>query len=151
MGFRTVKFMCFAAAIVVMTLSFTLILSKDIPMKKINAKLECSFESPDGTSFRYPGTGMKARPRLEGTINCWIAIPKVPAGVTLHGSLKANGKVQESDAVPRPDDSYSVDAEFSSENGDFEVCSPFTVAGELTRAGKSVWKGKLRIDQSCPD
>lgn len=151
MRLSTFKFMYVVAAIVVMTLSFTFIFSKDIPMKKINAKLGCSFDSPDGTSFRYPGNGMKVRPRLEGAINCWIAIPKVPAGVTLHGSLKANGKVQESDAIPRPDDSYSVDAAFTSENGDFEVCSPFTVAGELTRAGKSVWKGKLKIDQSCPD
>jgi hypothetical protein len=131
--------------------SFTFIFSKEIPLKKINAKLECRYDTDDGTSHRYPGNGMKVKPRIEGTLYCWISVPKIPAGVTLAGKLKANGKMQEAEAIPRPDDTYSADASFSAENGDFDVCTAFTVTGELTRAGKSVWKGKLKIDQNCPD
>jgi hypothetical protein len=139
------------AAALALLFCFTFIFSKEIPLKKINAKLECRYDTDDGTSYRYPGNGMKVKPRVEGTLYCWISIPKIPAGVTLMGKLKANGKMQEAEAIPRPDDSYSADATFSADNGDFDVCTAFTVTGELTKAGKSVWKGKLNIDQKCPD
>jgi hypothetical protein len=148
---RQTSFIFVFAAITTMVLSFTLIYSREIPLRHINAKLECSYETDDGSRFRYPGNGMKSKPRLEGTINCWISIPKIPKGVALNGKLKARGKTQEAEAIPRPDGSYSVDASFSADNGDYDVCSAFTVTGELTRNGKSVWKGKLTIDQSCPD
>jgi hypothetical protein len=148
---RKARFIYLMVVIATIVLSFTFIFSKEIPLKKITAKLMCSYETQDGVQFRYPGNGVKAKPRLGGTINCWIAIQKIPAGITLKGKLKANGKMQEADAIPRPDETYSADAAFSAENGDFDACSAFTVTGELTKEGKSVWKGKLKIDQSCPD
>jgi hypothetical protein len=139
------------AAVTALVLGFSFVLSGEVPPKKINAKLECKYETDDGTQFRYPGNGVKEKPRLEGTLYCWIAIPKIPDGVTLTGALKANGKPQEAEAIPRPDDTYSIDATFSADNGDFEVCTAFTVSGEVLNAGKSVWKGKLAIDQRCAD
>jgi hypothetical protein len=147
----TTRSLFLPAALLAAVLSFTLVFSKDIPPKKINAKLECKYETDDGTQFRYPGNGVKEKPRLEGTLFCWISIPKIPDGVTLEGTLKANGKPQQAEAIPRPDDSYSIDATFSSENGDFNVCSAFTVTGEVTGGGKTVWKGRLPVDQRCPD
>jgi hypothetical protein len=135
----------------VILLTFTFLFPREAPLKKINAKLACTCESQDGVQFRYPGNGAKIKPRLDGTINCWIAIQKIPAGVTLKGKLKANGKMQEAEVIPRPDDTYSADASFSPQEGDFETCSSFTVTGELTLAGKTVWKGKLNIDQRCAD
>jgi ABC-type thiamine transport system substrate-binding protein len=139
------------AAMTALIMSFTLLFSKEAPVKKINAKLECSYESADSVQYRYPGNGAKVKPRIDGTINCWISIQKIPDGVTLMGKLKANGKAQEAEAIPRPDNTYSADASFSPENGDFETCSAFAVTGELIKAGKTVWKGKLKIDQSCRD
>ena len=139
------------ASVLAVTVCFTLVLSKEPAPKKINAKLGCSFESQDGTIFKYPGNGSTMKPRLEGALNCWISIPEVPEGVTLKGTLKAKGKQQEAEAIPRPDDTYSIDATFTADNGDFDVCAPFTVTGEVKSAGKSMWKGKLAIDQSCPD
>ena len=123
--FTKVWFICCIAAMTAVIMSVTLLFSKEAPMKKINAKLECSYESGDSVQFRYPGNGAKVKPRLDGTINCWISIQKIPAGVTLVGKLKAKGKAQEAEAIPRPDDTYSADASFSPENGDFETCSAF--------------------------
>jgi hypothetical protein len=139
------------AAVTTLVLSFSFVLLGGIPPKKINAKLECRYDSDDGTQFTYPGNGQKEKPRLEGTLYCWISIPKVPDGMTLKGALKASGKPQEAEAIPRPDDTYSIDATFTADNGDFVVCTAFTVTGEVKSAGKSLWKGKLAIDQSCPD
>ena len=144
-------FVSLFASVLAVTVCFTLVLSKEPAPKKINAKLECKYETDDGTQFKYPGNGQKTRPRLEGTLYCWISIPKIPEGVTLKGTLKAKGKQQEAEAIPRPDDTFSIDATFTADNGDFEVCTPFTVTGEVKNAGRSVWKGKLAIDQSCPD
>ena len=140
-----------AVAITAFVMSATYLLSKEEPLKKISAVLECSYESADGTLFRYPGNGTKVKPRIEGAINCWISIKKILKEVALTGKLKANGKTLEAEAIPRPDDTYSADVSFSTENGDFETCSVFTVTGELLRAGKTVWKGKLKIDQRCRD
>jgi hypothetical protein len=144
-------FMIMVIAIMTVAAGFTLLFSKEAPMKKINAKLECSYESEDGTGYRYPGNGSKTKPRIDGTINCWISIQKVPVGVTLKGKLKAKGEAQESEVIPRPDDTYSADASFSPEKGDFDSCSAFTVVGELLKAGKTVWKGMIKIDQVCHD
>jgi hypothetical protein len=142
---------CGTAMIMVILMSITLVFSKGAPVIKINAKLECSYESQDGVQFRYPGNGTKVKPRIENAINCWISVKKIPAGVTLRGKLKASGKMQEVEVIPRPDDTYSADASFSPDNGDFETCSAFGVTGQLVNQGKTVWNGKLKIDQSCPD
>jgi hypothetical protein len=149
--FGNFRFIIIMMTIMAVVASFTLLFSREVPMKKIHAKLECSYESEDGTGYRYPGNGSTVKPRIDGTINCWISIQKIPAGVTLKGRLKAAGKVQEAEVIPRPDDTYSADATFSPENGDFNSCSAFTVAGELARAGKIVWKGTIKIDQVCHD
>ncbi len=145
------KFIYLAIIIAAFLFGFTHVFPKQVPIKKINAKLMCSYESDDSVQFRYPGNGVKVKPRLDGTLNCWITIPKMPAGVTLKGMLKANGEKQEAEVIPRPDDTYSADAGFSAGNGDFDICSSFEVTGELTLSGKSVWKGKLKIEQRCAD
>jgi hypothetical protein len=148
---RITRSLFLLAAVTTLVLGFSFVLSGEVHQKKINAKLECKYETDDGKQFRYPGNGMKEKPRLEGNLYCWISIPKIPEGVTLTGTLKANGKPQEAEAIPRPDDTYSIDATFSADNGDFDVCTAFTVTGEVSSAGKSVWKGKLTVDQRCAD
>lgn len=142
-------FILFAAAAVVVWCTF--LFSREVPGVKLNARLECSYEAQDGTIYRYPGNGLKVKPRIDGTINCWISLTKLPSGVALKGKLKANGKTQDAEVIPRPDDTYSADASFSPENGDFEACSAFTVTGELVRGGTIAWKKALRIDQICHD
>lgn len=138
-------------ALMVVAAGFTLLFSKNAPVKKITAKLECSYEAEDGTSYRYPGNGVQAKPRIDGAINCWISLKKIPAGAALKGRLKAKGKAREAEVIPRPDDTYSADASFSPENGDFDSCSAFTVTGEIVQAGKIAWKGQIKIDQICHD
>jgi hypothetical protein len=149
--FRKSGFMIIIMAVIAVVAGITLLFSKEAPVKKISAKLECSYESGDGTIYRYPGNGVTAKPRIDGTINCWISLKKIPAGAALKGRLKAKGKVQEAEVIPRPDDTYSADASFSPENGDFDSCTAFTVTGELVQAGKIAWKGAIKIAQICHD
>ena len=130
-----------------------LAVAQDCPktrVKPAKATLTCSFESPDGTMFKYPGNGAKAKPRIERELNCYMALDKAPeGGGALKGTLKIGKKTREAEVREVPTGVEAVATFFPDD--DFTTCQNFSAEGELSVDGQSIWKGSVQIPQSCPD
>jgi hypothetical protein len=119
------------------------------PPRKVPATLTCSTEGGDGT-YRWPGNGVKVKPRLENPVTCVIRATTTEPGVAYQVGLGVAGK-------PVTAQPFDVDAagghtatrQFGSD--DYETCVSFGVVGEIRADGKSLWRGKLAITQDCPD
>ena len=120
--------------------------------KKMKAKLACIYQGEDGTVWKYPGNGAKTKPRLEtGILVCSVTGKKKvkgPEGIlTLTGSTSsiwAEMSVLE-DMKPYGEAGLSPSQHF-------ETCMSFTVKAVVTNAlGQTVYSGKQKISQDCPD
>lgn len=128
---------------------------KPPPPKPIAATLSCFYEAEDGTGYRWPGNGVKAKPRLSSAreLDCSIANPKdLPDGTTLKGTLtiKQTKVTKVTEAGPRPPSGWST--EFAFGMGEFNECETLDLAASLEDQNKvKRWSGTLKIVQRCDD
>ncbi len=121
--------------------------------KPIVAAISCVYQAQDGTLFKWPGNGVKVKPRLSSDhdLACQIGGKVSLGGETLTGSIAVKGKPKTAKTRPLPDNSWAAELSFSSA-GDFDECETITLAGSLAdSSGANRWTGSLKIAQSCPD
>ncbi len=120
--------------------------------KKMKGKLVCKVLSEDGAMWTYPGNGAKTKPRLEGgPIVCSVTGKKkvkAPEGIiwltTPKGTSWGEMSVLE-DMKPYGEAPLEVGQHF-------DTCVTFTVKATVTNAvGQTVFSGKQKISQDCPD
>ena len=119
--------------------------------KKVAASLRCHYMAQDGTLIKWPGNGVKLKPRMEGTFFCSIVAAKtekdlvysVTLGIAKKGPPKQGGFEHDEAGGAFFDAQFEPDV--------YESCSSFTVTGEVKASGATLWSGKLAIKQDCPD
>jgi len=123
--------------------------------KAIVAAITCSHEAQDGTLFRWPGNGVKIKPRLspDHDLACQIGGKANLGNETLTASLAVKGKPAKT-AQPQSlqGNSWAAALTLSAGYGDFDECETLTLVGSLADAsGATRWTGSLKIVQDCPD
>lgn len=122
--------------------------------KAVKAKLSCTATTDDGTTFRWPGNGVRVRPRLGVGLTCTVTPPaKLPGwrGGDLEFSLAVAGHGQVTTSITRNMDSWIGDL-FLEPGRWFDECESFTIAAQLYDGrGATIWSGRQKIQQRCGD
>ncbi len=134
----------------VWTQTFAIVGSCPSPAK-VAATLGCNYIAQDHTIIKWPGNGTKLKARLESTVACTIDAPKAAKDVVYEVSLAVVGKGKPSTGKFEHDEAGHAFFSASFEEDIYQACSNFTITGEVTAAGTSLWTGKLPIKQDCPD
>jgi hypothetical protein len=118
--------------------------------KRVTGAIACHYTAQDGTQLKWPGNGVKLKPRLEQTFYCSITATKLESDVTYEATLGiAGAKPTTASFTEDAKHTHVIEAQFEEET--YHACGDFSVAGEIRAGGASLWTGKLAVKQFCPD
>ena len=117
--------------------------------KKVAGVLRCSYTAQDGTVFKWPGNGVKVKPRMEAPFSCTISAGKPEAGVVYAVSLGVVGKPAKTGKF-ETEQAGNMFFDASFDEPDYGACTNFAIAGDVKANGATLWSGKLAVKHSAP-